>query len=326
MFDHWETSDVLFLFIEMTALTNSAKDEHIRQPLINDPYPMSFFSSSKADDWQISLIMITVANVWSFTNIRCRFTLDADDTIEQLLLGGLDSPMFDDLLISDVVFLFNQMRSLNNLSYHHNIRHWLIILHHAMSFFYSWRWDHWKISLKIIIFANPWSLTNIRCPFSLHSDHVIEQFLEPWTHSRMLDHSTTSDLFFLFFEIRSLNNFSENEDIRQCLIIDQRSMLFSSSSRSDHWSISLIIITFANASPLINIQCAFSIPRQQIIEQFLLPRKHSRMLNHWPTSDVLFSSSRWDHGKISLIIIAFANVSSMTDIRCPFSLPPVQIM
>ena len=140
-------------------------------------HPMSFFSSSRWDHWTISLIIITFVNVWWFGNIRCPFSLHRDEIIEQFLWSSSHSSMFDDLTTSDILFLFIEMRSLNNFSHHHHIRQCLMIWQHPMSFFSSSRWDHWTIALIMMRFVNVWWFGNIRCPFSLHRDEIIEQFL-----------------------------------------------------------------------------------------------------------------------------------------------------
>ena len=190
---------------------------------------------------------------------------------------------------------------------------------HPKSFFSSSRSDHKTISLSIITFANVWWFTNIRCHFSLHRHEIIEQFLLWSTHSPMFDHRPSSDLPFLIIKMRSLNKFSDDEHIRQCLMIYQHPMSFSSSSRSDNWTISLIITTFPNVRCLPNTRCLLSLHRDEIIEKFHWGWTHSPMVDDWAASDVFFSLSRWDHWAISLIITTFANVWWFTNIRCPFS-------
>ena len=189
---------------------------------------MSFFSSSRWDHWTISLSKMRFGNVWWFGNIRCPFSLHRDEIIEQFLLARWDSAMFDYFATSNVLFLFIEMRSLNNFSYDDEIRQCLMIWQHLMSFFSSSRWDHWTISLIIITFVNVWWFGNIRCHFSLHRDEIIEQFLWSSSHSSMFDDLATSDILFLFIEMRSLNNFSEDHEIRQCFMISQHPMSFFS--------------------------------------------------------------------------------------------------
>ena len=266
---HSPTSDVLFLFIEIRSLNNFSHHHQIRQCLMICQHPMSFFSSSRSDHWTISLIIIKFDNVWWFVNIRCPFSLDRDQIIEQFLSSSSNSTMFDDLSTSDVLFLFIEIRSLNNFSYDDEIRQCLMICQHPMSFFSSSKSDHWTISLIMMRFVNVWWFVNIRCPFSLHRDQIIEQFLLAGWDSSMFDDLSTSDVLFLFIEIRSLNNFSHHHHIRQCLMICQHSMSFFSSSRSDHWTISLIMMRFVNVWWFVNIRCPFSLHRDQIIEQFL---------------------------------------------------------
>ena len=295
MFDDLSTSDVLFLFIEIRSLNNFSYDDEIRQCLMICQHPMSFFSSSRSDHWTISLIMMRFVNVWWFGNIRCPFSLHRDQIIEQFLWRWWDSSMFDDLSTSDVLFLFIEIRSLNNFSEYDEIRQCLMICQHPMSFFSSSRSDHWTISLSRMRFVNVWWFVNIRCPFSLHRDQIIEQFLSRWWDSSMFHDFATSDVLFLFIEMRSLNNFSEDDEIRQCLMIWQHPMSFFSSSRWDHWTISLIIITFVNVWWFRNIRCPFSLHRDEIIEQFLWSSSHSSMFDDWRRGDVPFvlMKMRW---------------------------------
>ena len=150
----------------------------------------------------------------------------------------------------------------------------------------SSRSDQWTISLIIITFANVWWLTKIWYAFSLHRNQIIQHFLSASSHSRMFHHWQTSDVLFLSIEIKSLNNSPQHHHIRQCLMVYQHSMSLSSSSRSDHWTISLIIITFANLWWLTNIPCASTVHRHQIIQKFLLGWTHSAMFDDWPTLNV----------------------------------------
>ena len=183
MLHNWPTSDVLFLFIEKISLDNFSQHHQIRQCLIIDQHPMSLFASYRSDYWTISLSIITFANVSWLTNIQCPFSLHRDEIIEHFPSASSHSPMFDNWPTSDVLFLFIQMRPLNNLSYHHNIRQCFMTDQHPMSFFSTPRSDHWK-------------------PLSASS------------HSPMLHDWPTTDVLLVFNEIRSLNNFSHNHHIR----------------------------------------------------------------------------------------------------------------
>ena len=214
--------------------------------------------------------MNTFANLSWLTNIRRLFSLHPDHIIEQFLSPLSHSPMFDDFATSNVLFLFIETRSLNHFSEDDETRPCLMISQHPMSIFSSSRWDHWKTSLSIIRFANVWWLTNIRCAIIVHQDNIIEQFHWRWTHSPIFDNWLTSDVLFRLIEIRLFNNFPQHHHIRQCLINHQHPMYFFYSSRSDHWTIYLSIITFANVWWFTNIQCPPPHHRDQINEQFLL--------------------------------------------------------
>ena len=157
-----------------------------------------------------------------------------------------------------------------------------------MSFFCWSRWDHSIISLKMKTFANVWALTNIRCPFSIHRDELTGEFFSKWRRSPMFDDWGTSDVLFLFIEMRPLNNFSDDKGVLECLIIYQHRMSFFSSSRWDHWRISLTMNTFAYVLLLTNIRCCFSFDSEEIIEEFLSRWTPSQTFAPWPTSDVVF--------------------------------------
>ena len=169
---------------------------------------------------------MTFPIVWSFNNIRCLFSPHRHVIIQEFLLPSTYSPIFHDSPTSNVLFLFIEMRSLNNFSYHHNIPKCLINYQHPTFFFSPSRWDHWTISLKMNTFANVWSLTITRWPFSPHRDKIIQKFFLATSHSPMLNNWPTSDVLFLFVESRSLNKLSEDEQIHQCGIIDQHPISF----------------------------------------------------------------------------------------------------
>ena len=133
------------------------------------------------------------------------------------------------------------------------------------------------------------NLGNIRSPSSLHRDEIIKEFLLRWIHLRMFDHSPTSDVLFLLITMRLMKNFSHHRRIRQYLLIDKLPILFFSSSKWDHWRISLIISAFDGVSSSTNIRCRSWIHADQIIEEFLLGWKHSPIFEHCPTRNILLS-------------------------------------
>ena len=77
---------------------------------------------------------------------------------------------------------------------------------------------------------------------------------------------------------------------------------------------------FASACSLSSIGCPSTLHRHEIIEEFSTSSSHSPMFDQWVASDVLSPSSGWDHWRIFLIIFACANVLSLCNIGCPFSL------
>ena len=170
--DHWRISVIIitfanvcsftnirfiFLFIEMTSLKSFSQDVHNGEYLITDEHPMAFLSPWRSHHGRISVMMNTFGNLWSFTNNQCLIYLIGDKFIEEFLLVSTHSAMFAGLPTSDL-------------------------------FVTSSRYHHWKIFVKISRFRNVSSLTNIRCPFSLHRDEVIEEILLRWKYSEMFIH------------------------------------------------------------------------------------------------------------------------------------------
>ena len=178
--------------------------------------------------------------------------------------------MFDHSPTSDVFLLCIEIRSCNNFSYDERIRQCLFVDQHPVSFFSSWRWHHWTISITIMTFGNVWSLNNIRCLFLFIEIRSLNIFSNDEHIRQCFDQWLTFDASIFFMEIRSFNNFSYQHNIRHCFIIDQHPMSFSSSSRWDHWTSCLKMNRFANVSPLTNTRCRFCLDRDEIIEQFVL--------------------------------------------------------
>ena len=173
----------------------------------------------------------------------------------------------------------------------------------------------------------------------------------------MFPHWPTFDVLFLFMQLRSFYNFSHNDEFHERSIVDEHLTYFFSSSRWYHFTISLSKMNFTNVSLLTNIQCTFSLHPHDMILEFLSRWWISPIFHNSQTSDALFliiqmrsfynfshhdefhkyfitdqhpmylfSSSRWIHFRISLKMINFTNVSSMTNIRCIFSLHPDEII
>ena len=259
---------------------------------------MSFFSSSRWDHSRISLRMKTFANVWTLSNTQYSSVLHRDDIIKEFFLARTHTPTFNFWPKSDVLILVIDVRSLKNFADDEHVPQSLFIAKHPMSLFFSSRWDQWTISFIIITFANvslfadnpcpfclSWtlyhwrvfprmnafskvsSLTNIRCPFSLHRDEIIQEFLLGWTHSPKFCHWHTSDVPFLLIQMRSIKKFYYHHQIPQCLIIGQQPISFFLSLSWDTWRIFFRIITFPNVWWLTNMLCAFSIHRDDIIEK-----------------------------------------------------------
>ena len=152
-------------FIKMAALKNFYHHHHIPQCMIIDWHPTSFLCSWRWGHWRVSLIIFTLGNVGSFTNIRCHFYFHPDEIIEEFLSSSSHCPMFDHWPASDVFFVFMGIRSVKNFFHHQHVSKCLIVDQHPMFFFSSSRWDHSRVSHRMETFANFWLLSKIRCPF-----------------------------------------------------------------------------------------------------------------------------------------------------------------
>ena len=227
-------------------------------------------------------------NLSSLANIRCTLSLHPYEIILQFLLAGWVSPMFHHWPTSDVLFLLIEMISFYNWSEDDEFHQCFIVDQHLMYSFSSSRWGHFRISLSRMNFTNVSSLTNIRCAFCAHPNEIILQFLLRWWISPMFYQWRASDVVFVFIQMRSFYNLSYDKEFHQCFIIDQRWMYFFSSSRWDHFTISLITMNFTNVSSLSKVRCTFCLHRDAIILELLLAGWISPMFHHSAISEVLF--------------------------------------
>ena len=145
-------------------------------------------------------------------------------------------------------------------------------------------------------FNNISSLNNARYSLSLHQNEIILAFLSRWWLSTMFGHWLTSDVLFLFINMRSFYNFSHDDELQQYFIIDQRSLFLFSSSKWDQFRISPTMMNFNNI--------------------LIIDKRPMFFL----------SSSTWDHSRISLIMVNFNNVWSLINVRCSSFLHHDQII
>ena len=225
-----------------------------------------------------------------------------------------------------------------------------------MFFFSSSKWDHLRISLIMTNFNNISSLTNVRCSFCLHQNEIILEFLSRWWISAIFDHWPASNVLFLFTKMTSCQNCSDDDELQQYFMIDQRLMFLFSSSKRDQFWISLMMMNFNNVWSLTNVQCSFPLHQHEIILEFLSRRWISTIFHHWPTSHVLFlfikigsfqnfyhhdeiqqyfmmdqrlmfffSWSRWDDFRISVTTRNFNDMSSLTNVQFLFLLINIRL-
>ena len=135
-------------------------------------------------------------NIPTLTNVRCCFFLDRNEVILEFLLACWISTIFLHWPRSDVLSLFMEMRSFYNLSHHHAFQQYLIIDQRPMFFSCSSKWDHFKISLKMMNCKNLLSLTNIGCTLSLDQNGMILEFLWRWGISSIFHDWPTFDVLF----------------------------------------------------------------------------------------------------------------------------------
>ena len=164
-----------------------------------------------------------------------------------------------------------------------------------MLLFSSSKWDHFSISLSMMNFKNILPLTKVRRPFSPHQNEIILEFLSRSWISTISLHWPTSYVPFFFITIISLYNFSQHDELQQYFINDQPPMLLFSSSKWDHFRISLSMMNSNNISLMTKVPWSISSHQNEIILEFLSSWWISTTFHHWTTSDALFlfNKLRW---------------------------------
>ena len=156
-----------------------------------------------------------------------------------------------------------------------------------MYFFYSSKWDHFRISIIIRNLNNISSFTNVRYSSSLHQNEIIWEILWKWWISTSFHHWPTFHRIFLDIKMRSFYNLPDDDQFPQYFIIDHNSIYFFSLSKWDDYTISFSMMNSNNFSSFTNIQCTFPPHQNEIVLEFLLPSWISTKFQHWPKSDVL---------------------------------------
>ena len=227
-------------------------------------------------------------NISSVTNVQYSFACHESEIILEFLWACWIPNLFQHWPTSDVLCLFTKMRSYRNFSHHDEFHEYFIIDLHPMLFFSSSKWDHFRISLRMMNFNNISSVSNIQYSFSFREHTIVLQFLWRWWISAIFHHWRASDVLFLFIKIRSFQNFAQDDEFLEYFISEPREILFFFSWKWDHFRISLSMLSSKCISALTNDRCYFSLQQNEIIFEFLSSWGISTMLRHWPTCDVVF--------------------------------------
>ena len=170
------------------------------------------------------------------------------------------------------------------------------------------------------------SLANIWCSFSLHENQVALEFLWRSWVSAIFDLWATSDVGFRFMKTRSFQNLSHHDEFQQYFIIGKCGMFFPCSSKWNQFRISLKMTNFRNIWWLTEVPCFVSLHQDESILEFRWEWCIATIFDHWPAAKVFFSSLKWDHFRICLIMMNFNNVWSLTKAGCSFCLHQEEII
>ena len=357
IFHHWLTSYVLFLFVKMGSFESLPHDDEF-QPYWNiDESRMFFFSSWKSDHFRIALTMVNFNNISSLSKVPCSFSLYQNKIIWESPTWLWISTISHYWGKSDVVFLFIKIGLFWNVPHDDEFQQYFVIHLRAMFFFSEEKSQHDRICFTMNNFNNISSLTNVRCSFSRHQNEIILQSPSWWWISTICHHRPRSHVLFLFIKITGFQNFLDDDEFQQYFNIDQRAAFFFSSSKSDHFSIALIMMNFNIISSWSNVGCSFSLHRNEITLEIFSSWWISTILRHWPTFNFLFlvmkirsfenfvyddefrpyfnsnqsrmfyfSSWKSDRFRISLTIVNFNNISLLSNVPCCFCLHQNQII
>ena len=165
-----------------------------------------------------------------------------------------------------------------------------------MYFFSSPIWDKFRISIIMMNFNNISSLINVLCTFSLHQNVISLEFLSPWWISTIFHHCAI---------IRCSCSLDQNEIVWVFLWVWCISTIFYD------WPMSYVLSLFTK------VRWVGNFSQHDEFEQYLIIHKR-RMY--------LFYSWKWDHFRIFLSMMNFSNISSLSNMRCPFCLYETEII
>ena len=274
---------------------------------------MFFFSSSRWDHFRASLIIMNFNNISSLTNVKCSCFLHENE------IGFM--------AVSDVLFL--EMILFENL--------WWRI----STIFYHWGGGECPFSLNrnvsVLEFLwrvcwvsnNIWSARSLLFSFGCQQNGIIWDFASGWWISRIFGHWPTSDIHYPLMKMRS---FYEQE-FQKCSIVKYTPMFFCSSSKWDHFTISLMMINFNSVVSLTAVWCYLCLEQNEVPWEFLWGSWNATISHHWPTPDVVFlvvkiilfqKFSEQHHQFQQLFIIDqgpmfFYSASKWVDFRIPLS-------
>ena len=146
---------------------------------------------------------MSFSNISSLSNTPCSCSLHQNKIILEFLSRWPISTIFHHRPASEVFFLFIKMRSFYNFPDHDKFQPYFIDDQQPMYFFFSWKWDDFRISLNILNFNNISSLTNVRCSFPFGQNTMTLELLSPRWISTIFYHRPIVDVLFLCVEMRS---------------------------------------------------------------------------------------------------------------------------
>ena len=146
--------------------------------------------------------MMNFKNISSLANVVYSFPVRRDEISLEFLSWWWISIIFYHSATCDVLFLFINMRSFEDFYHHEEFQRYVIIDQRLMFFFSSSTWDDFRISPIMMNFNNISSLAKGRCSFSLHENGIVSEFLSRCWISTVFRHWPTSDVLFVFINIR----------------------------------------------------------------------------------------------------------------------------
>ena len=159
-------------------------------------------SSSNWDDFRISLTMVNLNYISSLSNVRRGFPLHQNEMISEFSSAWWISRIFHHWRTTYVLFFFIKMRSFLGFSYHDKFHLYFIIDQRLMCFCSWWKWDRFRISLRMMNLNYISSQASVRCTFSLHQNEIVLEFVSAWWISTIFLPWPKSDARFFFIKMR----------------------------------------------------------------------------------------------------------------------------